>query len=178
MQENNELLLQLISDILDLSKIEAGTFNFVYTNVDVNETCSEIIKSMGMKVSKGVELIFGELFPECYIYTDKNRFTQVISNFINNALKFTQQGSITLGYEQVSHQKIKFYVRDTGMGIPEEKQKSVFERFCEAEYFCSGYRTRTFYLQEHCFPNGRRNRRGFDRRSRFLLLVYTSVPRC
>ena len=126
-QENNELLLQLISDILDLSKIEAGTFNFVYTNVDVNETCSEIIKSMGMKVSKGVELIFGELFPECYIYMDKNRFTQVISNFINNALKFTQQGSITLGYEQVSHQKIKFYVRDTGMGIPEEKQKSVFE---------------------------------------------------
>ena len=137
-QENNELLLQLISDILDLWKIEAGTFNFVYTNVDVNETCSEIIKSMGMKVSKGVELIFGELFPECYIYTDKNRFTQVISNFINNALKFTQQGSITLGYEQVSHQKIKFYVRDTGMGIPEEKQKSVFERFVKLNTFVQG----------------------------------------
>ena len=96
-QENNELLLQLISDILDLSKIEAGTFNFVYTNVDVNETCAEIIKSMSMKVSKGVELIFEEPFPECYLYTDKNRFTQVISNFINNALKFTQQGCITLG---------------------------------------------------------------------------------
>ena len=137
-QENNELLLQLISDILDLSKIEAGTFNFVYTNVDVNETCSEIIKSMGMKVSKGVELIFGELFPECYIYMDKNRFTQVISNFINNALKFTQQGSITLGYEQVSHQKIKFYVRDTGMGIPEEKQKSIFERFVKLNTFVQG----------------------------------------
>ena len=137
-QENNELLLQLISDILDLSKIEAGTFNFVYTNVDVNETCSEIIKSMGMKVSKDVELIFGELFPECYIYMDKNRFTQVISNFINNALKFTQQGSITLGYEQVSHQKIKFYVRDTGMGIPEEKQKSVFERFVKLNTFVQG----------------------------------------
>ena len=137
-QENNQLLLQLLSDILDLSKIEAGTFNFVYTNVDVNETCSEIIKSMGMKVSKGVELIFGELFPECYIYMDKNRFTQVISNFINNALKFTQQGSITLGYEQVSHQKIKFYVRDTGMGIPEEKQKSVFERFVKLNTFVQG----------------------------------------
>ena len=137
-QENNELLLQLISDILDLSKIEAGTFNFVYTNVDVNETCSEIIKSMSMKVSKGVELIFEEPFPECYIYTDKNRFTQVISNFINNALKFTQQGSITLGYEQVSHQKIKFYVRDTGMGIPEEKQKSVFERFVKLNTFVQG----------------------------------------
>ena len=137
-QENNELLLQLISDILDLSKIEAGTFNFVYTNVDVNETCAEIIKSMSMKVSKGVELIFEEPFPECYIYTDKNRFTQVISNFINNALKFTQQGSITLGYEQVSHQKIKFYVRDTGMGIPKEKQKSVFERFVKLNTFVQG----------------------------------------
>ena len=137
-QENNELLLQLISDILDLSKIEAGTFNFVYTNVDVNETCAEIIKSMSMKVSKGVELIFEEPFPECYIYTDKNRFTQVISNFINNALKFTQQGSITMGYEQVSHQKIKFYVRDTGMGIPEEKQKSVFERFVKLNTFVQG----------------------------------------
>ena len=137
-QENNELLLQLISDILDLSKIEAGTFNFVYTNVDVNETCAEIIKSMSMKVGKGIELIFEEPFPECYIYTDKNRFTQVISNFINNALKFTQQGCITLGYEQVSHQKIKFYVRDTGMGIPEEKQKSVFERFVKLNTFVQG----------------------------------------
>ena len=137
-QENNELLLQLISDILDLSKIEAGTFNFVYTNVDVNETCAEIIKSMSMKVSKGVELIFEEPLPECYLYTDKNRFTQVISNFINNALKFTQQGCITLGYKQVSHQKIKFYVRDTGMGIPEEKQKSVFERFVKLNTFVQG----------------------------------------
>ena len=137
-QENNELLLQLISDILDLSKIEAGTFNFVYTNVDVNETCSEIIKSMGMKVDKGVELIFEEILPECYIYTDKNRFTQVISNFINNALKFTRQGTITLGYKQISHQKIKFYVRDTGMGIPEEKQKSVFERFVKLNTFAQG----------------------------------------
>lgn len=137
-QENNELLLQLISDILDLSKIEAGTFNFVYTNVDVNETCTEIIKSMSMKVSKGVELIFEEPLPECYLYTDKNRFTQVISNFINNALKFTQQGCITLGYEQVSHQKIKFYVRDTGMGIPEEKQKSIFERFVKLNTFVQG----------------------------------------
>ena len=137
-QENNELLLQLISDILDLSKIEAGTFNFVYTNVDVNETCAEIIKSMSMKVGKGIELIFEEPLPECYLYTDKNRFTQVISNFINNALKFTQQGCITLGYEQVSHQKIKFYVRDTGMGIPEEKQKSIFERFVKLNTFVQG----------------------------------------
>ena len=137
-QENNELLLQLISDILDLSKIEAGTFNFVYTNVDVNETCSEIIKSMSMKVSDDVEVCFEKTMPECYIYTDKNRFIQVISNFINNALKFTQKGSIVLGYEQVSHQRIKFYVRDTGVGIPEDKQRSVFERFVKLNTFIQG----------------------------------------
>lgn len=153
-QENNELLLQLISDILDLSKIEAGTFNFVYTNVDVNETCAEIIKSMSMKVGKGIELIFEEPFPECYLYTDKNRFTQVISNFINNALKFTQQGSITLGYEQVSHQKIKFYVRDTGMGIPEEKQKSIFERFVKLNTFVQGTGLGLSGLKKYnCSPN-------------------------
>ena len=136
-QENNELLLQLISDILDLSKIEAGTFNFVYTNVDVNETCSEIIKSMGMKVGKGVELILEEPFPECYIYTDKNRFTQVISNFINN-VKVHPTRQYHPGYEQVPHQKIKFYMRDTGMGILEEKQKSVFERFVKLNTFVQG----------------------------------------
>ena len=58
------------------------------------------------------------------------------------------------------------------------KAKEYIRTFCEAQYLCSGYRTRTFYLQKHCFPNGRRNWRGFNRRSRFLLLVYTPVPRC
>ena len=77
-------LLRLISDILDLAKIEAGTFNFVYADLDVNEVCSEIIKSTGMKVKGNIKLLFEKQIPECHIYTDKNRFMQVITNFINN----------------------------------------------------------------------------------------------
>jgi len=137
-ETNNELLLQLISDILDLSKIEAGTFDFAYTDLDVNETCTEIIKSMKMKAKEGVELIFEEYIPGCHIYTDKTRFTQVINNFINNALKFTERGSITLGYKQTSPQEIKFYVRDTGVGIPKEKTDSIFDRFVKLNTFAQG----------------------------------------
>lgn len=137
-EANNELLLQLISDILDLSKIEAETFDFVYTDVDVNDCCREIIKSMQMKVKGDVELAFEKYLPECHIHTDKNRFTQVITNFINNALKFTKQGSISLGYEQTSPQEIKFYVRDTGLGIPKENLDNIFERFVKLNTFAQG----------------------------------------
>lgn len=137
-KENNELLLQLISDILDLSKIEADTFNFVAADINVNEVCTEIIKSMSMKVGDGIRLSFEKSMPECYLHTDKNRFMQVINNFITNALKFTHQGSITLGYELVSPQEIKFYVRDTGIGIPKEKINSIFERFVKLDTFVQG----------------------------------------
>ena len=97
-QENTELLLQLISDILDLSKMESGAFEFVKSDTDVNLLCSEIIRSLRMKVPAGVELVFEECLPGCHVWADKNRLNQVISNFINNALKFTFSGSITLGY--------------------------------------------------------------------------------
>lgn len=137
-QDNNDLLLRLISDILDLAKIEAGTFNFVYANLDVNEVCSEIIRSVGMKIKGDIELLFEKQIPDCQIYTDKNRFMQVITNFINNALKFTYEGTIALGCEQVSHQKIRFYVRDTGVGIPANKLNSVFERFVKLNCFAQG----------------------------------------
>ena len=133
-----DLLLRLISDILDLAKIEAGTFNFVYADLDVNEVCSEIIKSTGMKVKGNIKLLFEKQIPECHIYTDKNRFMQVITNFINNALKFTHEGTIALGYEQISSQKIRFYVRDTGVGIPASKINSVFERFVKLNNFVQG----------------------------------------
>ena len=137
-EANNELLLQLISDILDLSKIESGTFDFVRSDLDVNESCMKIIKSMEMKVPETVDLVFEKYMPDCHIYTDKNRFMQVITNFINNALKFTKQGTIALGYEQTAPHKIKFYVRDTGVGIPKEKIDSIFERFVKLNTFVQG----------------------------------------
>lgn len=137
-QENTELLLQLISDILDLSKMEAGAFEFVKSDTDVNLLCSEIIRSLRMKVPAGVELVFEECLPGCHVWADKNRLNQVISNFINNALKFTFSGSITLGYYRQTDGYLRFYVRDTGMGIPKNKIKTVFDRFVKLNSFVHG----------------------------------------
>lgn len=137
-QENTELLLQLISDILDLSKMESGAFEFVKSDTDVNLLCSEIIRSLRMKVPAGVELVFEECLPGCHVWADKNRLNQVISNFINNALKFTFSGSITLGYYRQTDGCLRFYVRDTGMGIPKNKIKTVFDRFVKLNSFVHG----------------------------------------
>ena len=137
-QENTELLLQLISDILDLSKMESGAFEFVKSDTDVNLLCSEIIRSLRMKVPAGVELVFEECLPGCHVWADKNRLNQVISNFINNALKFTFSDSITLGYYRQTDGYLRFYVRDTGMGIPKNKIKKVFDRFVKLNSFVHG----------------------------------------
>ena len=137
-QENTELLLQLISDILDLSKMESGAFEFVKSDTDVNLLCSEIIRSLRMKVPAGVELVFEECLLGCHVWADKNRLNQVISNFINNALKFTFSGSITLGYYRQTDGYLRFYVRDTGMGIPKNKIKKVFDRFVKLNSFVHG----------------------------------------
>ena len=137
-QENTELLLQLISDILDLSKMESGAFEFVKSDTDVNLLCSEIIRSLRMKVPASVELVFEECLPGCHVWADKNRLNQVISNFINNALKFTFSGSITLGYYRQTDGYLRFYVRDTGMGIPKNKIKTVFDRFVKLNSFVHG----------------------------------------
>ena len=137
-QENTELLLQLISDILDLSKMESGAFEFVKSDTDVNLLCGEIIRSLRMKVPAGEELVFEKCLPECHVWADKNRLNQVISNFINNALKFTFSGSITLGYYRQTDGYLRFYVRDTGMGIPRNKIKTVFDRFVKLNSFVHG----------------------------------------
>lgn len=136
-QENNELLLKLISDILDLSKIEAGTLEFNDVEFDVNQMCQEIVRSLSLKVlDKPVELRFGDHLPECRLAGDKTRITQVLINFINNALKFTREGSVTLGYRCDDGMMLTFYVEDTGTGIPE--QESVFERFVKLNSFVQG----------------------------------------
>jgi signal transduction histidine kinase len=137
-QENTELLLQLISDILDLSKIESGTFEIVKGKVDVNVLCSEIVRSLSMKAPEGVELRFDDHLPQCIICSDKNRLTQVISNFINNALKFTFSGFISLSYCEVDGEFLKFSVRDTGTGIPADKVNTIFDRFVKLNTFVHG----------------------------------------
>lgn len=137
-QENNDLLLQLISDILDLSKIESGTFDFAKGAVNVNMLCNDIARSLSMKTGKNVTLIFDETSPEYYIHSDKNRLTQVITNFVNNALKFTPSGSITISYELKENSFIEFSVKDTGIGISPEKIGSIFERFVKLNTFVQG----------------------------------------
>lgn len=137
-RENNDLLLQLISDILDLSKIEAGTFDFVFGDVDVNRMFDEIALSYRIKMPEGVKLLQSGHRSECHLHTDKNRLTQVITNFLNNALKFTSQGSITLGYEISSENMLHFYVTDTGTGIASDKVDSIFERFVKLNSFVQG----------------------------------------
>lgn len=136
-QENNDLLLQLISDILDLSKIESGTFEITYGDIDINTLCTEIVYSMNLKADQGVPLELEHSEPECHMYSDRTRLTQVLTNFINNALKFTTQGSIKLGY-YVRDKEIEFYVSDTGIGIPEKNLNSIFERFVKLNSFVHG----------------------------------------
>lgn len=136
-KENNELLLQLISDILDLSKIEAGTFEFVYDHLDMRQLCEDIVTSLQMKVPVGVELCMAGNVPECWVYSDKNRLRQVIFNFINNAFKFTSSGKVTLSYV-LRENEIEISVTDTGVGIEVEKQKQIFDRFVKLNNFVPG----------------------------------------
>lgn len=136
-RENNDLLLQLISDILDLSKIEAGTFEFTNGDVDVNLLCEDIVRSMGMKAKEEVELILDNHLPVCHVISDRNRIHQVISNFVNNAMKFTSEGSIHVGYK-LKDGELEFYVEDTGIGIEKEQLPHIFERFVKLNSFVHG----------------------------------------
>lgn len=128
---NSGVLLQLINDILDLSKIEAGTLEFVYSDVDINNLISDTGSFFQMKASeKGAKVVIESCvdLPECHLNTDRTRLAQVLSNFMSNALKFTSDGSIKIGYKK-RNDELYFYVSDTGIGIPEEKLQIVFTRF-------------------------------------------------
>ena len=138
-ENNNNLLLQLISDILDLSKIEAGVLEFKYSDVDANELLYNIEESAKIRnKNEDVRILYKQTMPECYLSTDKNRLTQVVTNMINNAMKFTTQGSIEFGCYLQDADTIYFYVTDTGCGIPENQANSVFERFVKLNSFAQG----------------------------------------
>ena len=125
-EENNELLLQLISDILDLSKMEAGTLEYVYVNVDVNSMLLEIEQAARMQqTNKEVTIRAVTSLPDLFLYTDRRRVTQVLNNFISNAMKFTRNGSVLFGYEEPRDGHIRFFVTDTGTGIPPENVQDV-----------------------------------------------------
>lgn len=137
-RKNNNNLLKIISDILDTSKIESGTFTFNYKMVETKHLCTEIIQSYQMVTEAKVLPQLEEGLQEYHVQCDKARITQVISNFINNAIKFTEKGSIILGYRQISEHELKFYVRDTGIGIPANKINIIFERFMKLNRHSQG----------------------------------------
>lgn len=139
MQENTELLLQLISDILDLSKIEAGTLEYNLNYLNIRDFCEDIIRNYAIKEDKSVPVLLASGLPDYRIYTDRRRLMQVITNFINNALKFTEKGHILLEYHLKEETgEIEFSVTDTGMGIAPEVANTVFDRFVKLNTFSKG----------------------------------------
>ena len=133
-EENNKLLLQLISDILDLSKIEAGTFDIIPEQVDAQQLCNELLQSMQVRATEQVEILLAPELPELTFTSDKNRLYQVLLNFVTNALKFTSEGSIVIDY-RINGNEVRFSVQDTGMGIEPEKQEAIFTRFVKLNNF-------------------------------------------
>ena len=136
-EENNKLLLQLISDILDLSKIDAGTFDIIPEQVDAQQLCNELLQSMQVRATEQVEILLAPELPELTFTSDKNRLYQVLLNFVTNALKFTSEGSIVIDY-RINGNEVRFSVQDTGMGIEPEKQEAIFTRFVKLNNFIAG----------------------------------------
>ncbi|MDD4590951.1 MAG: HAMP domain-containing sensor histidine kinase [Parabacteroides sp.] len=134
---SNEHLLQLINDILDIAKIEAGTLNFIDSPTDLNSLLSEIELSSQLKSTNDIEIAFTEKLPQCIIMIDRIRLSQVITNLVNNAIKFTEKGYIHFGYQHEG-QELYFFVKDTGFGIARGKKEKIFERFVKLNDFVPG----------------------------------------
>lgn len=136
-QKNNELLLQLISDVLDLAKIESNTFEMKPTDIDLQELYKELVVSLRIKITEDVDLISSPGLQPCTFYCDRTRLTQILSNFVNNAIKHTEKGFILLDYHVYPHE-IEFSVTDSGEGMNPEMTKRVFERFYKGNTFKQG----------------------------------------
>ena len=135
---NNELLLKLINDILDLSKIEAGSVELKYEDFDLAVYFNELAAAMHRRVvNPQVRLVAMNPYESCIVRLDKNRLAQILTNFVTNAIKYTSEGMIEMGYEKING-SIHLYVRDTGIGIPEDKKDKVFQRFEKLDEFAQG----------------------------------------
>lgn len=139
-ENNNNLLLQLIGDILDLSKVEAGTMEYNYSDFDLNKLMTDLEDTLRMKMNadKPVKLICKCGLRECSIRSERNRLSQLIINMVTNSIKFTDEGSITYGYDKGEDNMLHFYVTDTGCGIAADKLGKVFDRFAKLNGFIQG----------------------------------------
>lgn len=137
--DNKDFLVQMINDLLDFSKIEANTMEYHDSDVDVNAIIQEICAAENSHPRlSGVQLEFVERLPQCRLLIDRLRFAQVIGNLVKNALKFTEQGSVRVGYRRLSNNNFYFYVADTGCGIDEESRRAIFDRFVKMNYNIRG----------------------------------------
>ena len=139
-ENNNKLLLQLVGDILDLSKIESGTLEFAYLPKHLGEILHGIKCSLQARTEeKGLTFSLMNPMPDCCIETDGNRLSQVITNLLTNAIKFTDKGGVTFGYTlEKEENMLRVYVTDTGCGIQEDKVGTVFNRFVKLNSFAQG----------------------------------------
>lgn len=138
-QKNNTLLLQLFSDIIDLSKIDAGSFEYMPKPVCLYQFCAMMVQKIRNKVPEGVELQIDEDSPlDAWFSADSGYLNQVVTNFMSNAIKFTHQGTITVGYRIDARQQLEMFVEDTGIGISIENQEAVFDRFMKVDSFVQG----------------------------------------
>ena len=135
---NNQLLMQLINDILDISKIEADAIKITYEQLDVSELMDTIYASAKLRVPGGVKLVLEKGADHHMFGTDSMRLLQLINNLVNNAIKNTKEGSITMGYTIQPDNQLRFYVRDTGIGIDKDKLKDVFGRFVKINDYMEG----------------------------------------
>lgn len=134
---NNTLLLQIISDVLDLARIESGRTDIERTQFDARDLCREVADSLRLQRRPGVELRVEEGLPEFPVTEYRKGLAQVLNNFTRNALKFTEKGSVTIGFRRIPGH-IRFYVRDTGIGIAPEDRERIFERFVKLDTFTQG----------------------------------------
>ena len=135
-QSNNELLQRLIEDVLDISKIESNTLTFVLANHEMKALMKDIYSIILLRMPENVELRLDDCQPFT-LYTDRSRLTQVLTNLLTNAIKHTKKGYICFGYD-VTEQEIRFYVTDTGEGIPDDQLERVFDRFVKLTQWTNG----------------------------------------
>jgi signal transduction histidine kinase len=136
--ENNQKLLQIIDDVMKISKIEAGDDQLFLTTFDLNTVLSEVAERYRKKIADGVELQFHFADEAFALTTDQSRLQDIMGHLISNAAKFTQSGSITVGYDKLENRHVRITVKDTGKGIPEENLEQVFERFFKVDEFIPG----------------------------------------
>ena len=137
-QENNQKLLQIIDDVMNISKIESGDSVPVMSMVELNMTLTSVIDRLKVRIKKGVSLVTQFPKPEQYITTDVNHLMEMVKHLLLNALKFTEKGSVVVGYDQPVDKHIRIWVKDTGKGIPQDQFERIFERFYKIDEFVPG----------------------------------------